>query len=115
VWLGNVRANSYSRNHTTLGFLDPAFWAFTWDDIAARDLPAMLERELQVTGAKSLAYVGHSQVGAREVCAGWTEDRRVGGARFSVPLKLGGASSIDGVLGVRSTGRSWLGRWRMEC
>ncbi|KAI8474057.1 MAG: Alpha/Beta hydrolase protein [Monoraphidium minutum] len=61
VWLGNVRANAYSRNHTTLGFLDPAFWAFTWDDIAGRDLPAMLARELEVAGAESLAYVGHSQ------------------------------------------------------
>ena len=36
VWLGNVRANSYSRNHTQLEPSDPAFWAFTWDDIAAK-------------------------------------------------------------------------------
>ncbi|GBF96705.1 lysosomal acid lipase cholesteryl ester hydrolase-like [Raphidocelis subcapitata] len=61
VWMGNVRANSYSRNHTHLEPADPAFWAFTWDDIALKDLPAMLKRELEVTGADSLAYVGHSQ------------------------------------------------------
>ena len=61
VWLGNVRANYYSRNHTSLTPADASFWAFTWDDIAAKDLPAMLSHELAVTGAESLAYVGHSQ------------------------------------------------------
>jgi hypothetical protein len=64
VWLGNVRANAYSRNHTALGPGDAGFWAFTWDDIAAKDLPAMLGYELGATGAASLAYVGHSQVRA---------------------------------------------------
>ncbi len=70
VWLGNVRANAYSRNHTRLDPSDPAFWSFTWDDIAGRDIPAMLERELAVTGADSLAYVGHSQVGGWRLAIG---------------------------------------------
>lgn len=40
VFLGNVRANAYSRNHTKLGFLDPDFWAFTWWVLFPRERPA---------------------------------------------------------------------------
>jgi pimeloyl-ACP methyl ester carboxylesterase len=61
VFLGNVRANTYSRNHTRLDPSSAAFWAFTWDEIASEDLPAMLSMELELTGADALAYVGHSQ------------------------------------------------------
>jgi len=62
VWLGNYRGNTYSRNHT---FLDPdsqrdGFWDFTWDEMAHYDLPAMLERVLEVTGEAELFYAGHS-------------------------------------------------------
>jgi predicted alpha/beta-fold hydrolase len=61
VWLGNVRGNVFSRNHTSLGLLDPAFWAFSWDDMAAHDLPAMMTYALLAGGGDWLAYVGHSQ------------------------------------------------------
>ena len=61
MWLGNVRGNTYSRNHTHLQLLDPLFWSFSWDDMAAKDLPAMLLKEIEVTGTSSLGYVGHSQ------------------------------------------------------
>jgi lysosomal acid lipase/cholesteryl ester hydrolase len=59
--LGNVRGNTYSRNHTHLQVLDPRFWAFSWDDMALKDLPAMLVAELALTGVNTLGYVGHSQ------------------------------------------------------
>jgi pimeloyl-ACP methyl ester carboxylesterase len=61
VWFGNVRGNIFSRNHTTLDLLNPKFWAFSWDEMAARDLPAMLTQELLMSGASEVAYVGHSQ------------------------------------------------------
>jgi len=62
VWLGNYRGNTYSRNHT---FLNPdnqreGFWDFTWDEMAHYDLPAMIERVLELTGETELYYAGHS-------------------------------------------------------
>ena len=78
VWLGNYRGNTYSRNHT---FLDPdhqrgrtysgiflgiycfgldGFWDFTWDEMAHYDIPAMIEKVLELTGETELFYVGHS-------------------------------------------------------
>ena len=62
VWLGNYRGNTYSRNHS---FLNPdnqrdGFWDFTWDEMAHYDLPAMIERVLELTGETELFYAGHS-------------------------------------------------------
>merc|ERR1712142_1190096 len=62
VWLGNYRGSTYSRNHT---FLDPdnqreGFWDFTWDEMAHYDLPAMIEKVLELTGESELFYAGHS-------------------------------------------------------
>lgn len=41
-----------------------AFWLFTWDDMAAYDIPAAVGYVLRLTGHQQLAYVGHSQVRA---------------------------------------------------
>lgn len=48
VWFGNVRGNVFSRNHSVLAVDDAVFWSFSWDDMAAKDLPAMLHHELAV-------------------------------------------------------------------
>jgi len=84
VWMGNVRGNYYSRNHTQYAktecfwdltwswpcfvytcptnITDPEkFWAFSFDEMGKYDLPAMLERIKKVTGRNKVNYVGHSQ------------------------------------------------------
>merc|ERR550519_2843962 len=43
VWLGNVRGNTYSRNHTHLSADSAEFWKFSWQEMASFDLPAMID------------------------------------------------------------------------
>ena len=61
VWLGNSRGNAFSRNHTGLDPATPAFWDWSFDEMAGYDLPAVTAYILRATGAATLAYVGHSQ------------------------------------------------------
>ncbi|XP_017859946.1 PREDICTED: lipase 3 [Drosophila arizonae] len=61
VWLGNARGNIYSRNNTRLSTSHPYFWAFSWHEIGAYDLPAMIDHILATTGERAVHYVGHSQ------------------------------------------------------
>lgn len=61
VWLGNCRGNTYGTAHM---FLDPrqeAFWQFTWDAFAQRDVPDVISHVLYRTALPKLAYVAHSQ------------------------------------------------------
>jgi pimeloyl-ACP methyl ester carboxylesterase len=61
VWLGNVRGNSYSLNHTKYNKTQDIFWDFSWDQMAAYDLPAMVDYILEQTGESKMFYIGHSQ------------------------------------------------------
>lgn len=61
VWLGNSRGDAFSWNHTGLSPDSAAFWAFTMDEMALLDVPALLEHVRRATGAAKVAYVGHSQ------------------------------------------------------
>lgn len=49
------------RKHILWSPSDLEFWAFSWDEMAAYDLPASIDYILQTTGQSSLGYVGHSQ------------------------------------------------------
>ncbi|KFM74947.1 Gastric triacylglycerol lipase, partial [Stegodyphus mimosarum] len=61
VWMGNVRGNTYSRRNVNYTPDRKEFWNFSFDEIAERDLPAMIDYILNSTGQKDLFYVGHSQ------------------------------------------------------
>lgn len=61
VFLGNSRGNRHATvnkqkaNHSTL-------WNFSFNEIGCYDVAAMIDYILNLTGAKRLFYVGHSQV-----------------------------------------------------
>ncbi|CAG9858847.1 unnamed protein product [Phyllotreta striolata] len=61
VWLGNVRGNRYSKNHTTYSVASEEFWNFSWHEIGMIDIPTMIDYVLKMTGKSQLYHVGHSQ------------------------------------------------------
>ncbi|CAN7938117.1 unnamed protein product, partial [Ixodes hexagonus] len=60
VWMGNSRGNTYSR-HVNLTKEDRKFWDFSADEVAAIDLPSMIDTVLKITGKQEMQYVGWSQ------------------------------------------------------
>eukprot|EP00794_Sanderia_malayensis_P011943 gene11943-13179_t len=78
VWMGNVRGNTYSTKHIQYGLNSTEFWAFSWDEMAKYDLPAMINYALLITGKPSLYYVGHSQ-GTMMAFAGLAQDPELAG------------------------------------
>uniref|UniRef100_A0A7E4VBG5 Lipase n=1 Tax=Panagrellus redivivus TaxID=6233 RepID=A0A7E4VBG5_PANRE len=52
VWLANVRGNTFS---------PPKSWAYSFQEHATYDIPAMVNKMMNVTGAPSIYYIGYSQ------------------------------------------------------
>uniref|UniRef100_UPI00358E624E lysosomal acid lipase/cholesteryl ester hydrolase-like n=1 Tax=Myxine glutinosa TaxID=7769 RepID=UPI00358E624E len=61
VWLANSRGNTWSHKHRSLSPSDADFWAWSYDEMATYDLPAVVDFILEVTRNQQLFYVGHSQ------------------------------------------------------
>ncbi|KRZ38777.1 High-affinity choline transporter 1, partial [Trichinella pseudospiralis] len=61
VWLGNVRGNTYGRQHKTLHPSSKLFWTFSFDEMAKYDLKAIIDYIFNKTGKQALHYAGHSQ------------------------------------------------------
>eukprot|EP01135_Chromosphaera_perkinsii_P003254 Nk52_evm29s239 gene=Nk52_evmTU29s239 len=62
VFMTNDRGNTYSTKHKRFSNTDPRYWAFSWDESARYEIPAVVEFVLKETHAKSIrAYIGHSQ------------------------------------------------------
>ncbi|OWF52632.1 lipase member M-like [Mizuhopecten yessoensis] len=61
VWLSNSRGNAYAMKNTHFNYTQDEFWAWSWDEMATRDLPAVVDHILGMTNVSQLYYVGHSQ------------------------------------------------------
>ncbi|XP_055327362.1 uncharacterized protein LOC129580729 [Paramacrobiotus metropolitanus] len=61
VWLGNMRGNFYGRGHIKYPVDSAEFWDFSFDEMAKYDVPAIINKALEVSEQKQLIYVGHSE------------------------------------------------------
>ncbi|KAL7857141.1 hypothetical protein SRHO_G00160400 [Serrasalmus rhombeus] len=61
VWLGNSRGNTWSRKHVILTPDQNQYWEFSHDEMAKKDLPAVINFITKTTGQEKIFYVGHSQ------------------------------------------------------
>lgn len=68
VFIANRRGNKYSCKHTHLSTNDPAFWSYSLDEPACRDLPAVIDFVRELTGFNRVSLIGFSQ-GAAETLA----------------------------------------------
>ncbi|CAN6701926.1 unnamed protein product [Malus baccata var. baccata] len=96
VWLANTRGTNSSRGHTSLTPNDPAYWDWSWDELAAYDLPALFKYVNNQTG-QNLHYVGHS-LGTLTALAAFSQEKLLNLLRSAALLSpiayLGQMSSL---------------------
>ncbi|XP_062988989.1 lipase member M-like [Elgaria multicarinata webbii] len=61
VWIGNNRGNSWSRKHRTLFVEQEQYSAYSFDEMAKYDLPAIIDFIVKKTGVPKMHFVGFSQ------------------------------------------------------
>jgi len=61
VWMNNIRGNTYSNSNINYKPSQSEFWAWSFDEMARIDLPAVLDYILKESNATQLSYIGHSQ------------------------------------------------------
>ena len=61
VWVASTRGNHLSKMHVSLDTDSKEFWDFSAQDLAEKDLPALIDFVLANSGAQTVKYVGHSQ------------------------------------------------------
>uniref|UniRef100_A0A0D9W351 Lipase n=1 Tax=Leersia perrieri TaxID=77586 RepID=A0A0D9W351_9ORYZ len=77
VWIANTRGTIYSRGHTSLASTDSAYWNWSWDELASKDLSAIVQYVYSQAGQQKMHYVGHS-LGTLIALAALSEQQQVG-------------------------------------
>jgi len=76
VWLGNSRGNTYSNTHKKYSIKSDEYWKFSWDEMAAKDMPAVVDYIISITKKEQIYYVGHSQ-GTMIAFAGFSRNHQM--------------------------------------
>ncbi|KAH7533132.1 hypothetical protein FEM48_Zijuj04G0098000 [Ziziphus jujuba var. spinosa] len=84
VWLSNTRGTPSSLGHTSLTPHDFSYWEWSWDELAAYDLPTFIQYVHDQTGQK-LHYIGHS-LGTLTALAAFSEGKLLNMLRSTVLL-----------------------------
>ncbi|ONK71891.1 uncharacterized protein A4U43_C04F13440 [Asparagus officinalis] len=84
VWVANIRGTRWSRRHVSLDPSTSAYWNWSWDELVAYELPALVSFVHQQTG-QNLHYVGHS-LGTLIALASFSEGRLVNNLKSAALL-----------------------------
>lgn len=94
VWMGNARGNTYSRKHTDWNpDKNPEFWEFSFYEMGLYDVPAFMDRLLEVNGSSKVAVVAHS-MGAIEMYTGLAELEDYFADKVSLLVTLAGPATF---------------------
>lgn len=96
VWLGNMRGNTYGRHHIKYNTNQNEFWDFSFDEMAAYDVPAMINYILETTQQEKLYYIGHSQ-GTMVAFAKFSSDQELA-SKIKLFLALGPVATVGNLV-----------------
>ena len=67
VWVGNSRGTPYSNYNVndSTGWSLREHWDFDWSDMGKYDVPAFVDKVIEVTGKPKVTLMGYSQGGAQ--------------------------------------------------
>jgi len=93
VWLTNNRGSRYSHEHKDMTASDDEYWQFSFDEMAAYDLPANVNYIKNVTSADKVIFIAHSQ-GTTQLFAHLTENPEFK-QNFRLVFGLGPVIKVD--------------------